>query len=90
MSDKETVLELLKHLPATVSFHDIVREIEIIASVKKDLANDIDQERQAITAWGTTEIADDNVIGFVESWLQDEFGDEEEVYPGMEVAFSYE
>lgn len=37
MSDKETVLELVKRLPATVSLRDILREIEFIAAVKEGL-----------------------------------------------------
>ncbi|XWK89984.1 MAG: hypothetical protein U7127_08030 [Phormidium sp.] len=37
MSDKETVLELVKRLPATVSLREILREIEFIAAVKEGL-----------------------------------------------------
>jgi predicted transcriptional regulator len=42
MSDKETVLELVKRLPATVSLQEILREIEFIAAVKEGL-DEIDQ-----------------------------------------------
>lgn len=37
MSDKETVLELVKRLPASVSLREILREIEFIAAVKEGL-----------------------------------------------------
>jgi hypothetical protein len=43
MSDKETVLELVKRLPATVSLREILREIEFIAAVKEGL-EEIDRE----------------------------------------------
>lgn len=42
MSDKEAVLELVKRLPANVSLHQIVKEIEFIAAVKDGL-QEIDQ-----------------------------------------------
>ncbi|UIE39538.1 hypothetical protein [Leptodesmis sichuanensis] len=42
MSDKETVLELVKRLPATVSLQEILREIQFVAAVKEGLA-EIDQ-----------------------------------------------
>lgn len=42
MSDKEAVLELVKRLPANVSLHEIVKEIEFIAAVKDGL-QEIDQ-----------------------------------------------
>ncbi|MCC5640119.1 hypothetical protein LC593_30675 [Nostoc sp. CHAB 5844] len=42
MSDRETVLELVKRLPPNVSFRDIVREIEFIAAVREGL-EEIDQ-----------------------------------------------
>ncbi|OCQ94496.1 hypothetical protein BCD64_07395 [Nostoc sp. MBR 210] len=60
MSDRETVLELVKRLPPHVSLRDIVREIEFIAAVREGLA-EIDQGQgvsieaveQMITAWTT-------------------------------------
>lgn len=42
MSDKETVLELVKRLPSTVSLQEILREIEFIAAVQEGL-DEIDQ-----------------------------------------------
>ncbi len=33
MSGKETVLELVKRLPATVSWQEILREIQFVAAV---------------------------------------------------------
>jgi predicted transcriptional regulator len=38
MSDKEAVLELVNRLPATVSLHEILKEIEFIEAVKEGLA----------------------------------------------------
>lgn len=60
MSDRETVLELVKRLPPNVSLRDIVREIEFIAAVKEGLEQ-IDQGQgvsleaveQMIEAWTT-------------------------------------
>ena len=42
MSDKEAVLEFAKRLPAKVSLHEILREIEFIAAVKEGL-DEIDE-----------------------------------------------
>jgi predicted transcriptional regulator len=42
MSDKESVIELIKRLPSEVSFREILREIEFIAAVKEGL-DEIDQ-----------------------------------------------
>ncbi|BCL36160.1 hypothetical protein [Nostoc sp. MS1] len=42
MSDRDTVLELVKRLPANVTLREILREIEFIAAVKEGLA-EIDQ-----------------------------------------------
>ncbi|MBH8575797.1 hypothetical protein I8752_22900 [Nostocaceae cyanobacterium CENA369] len=60
MSDRETVLELVKRLPPNVSLRDIVREIEFIAAVREGLEQ-IDQGQgvsleaveQMIEAWTT-------------------------------------
>jgi predicted transcriptional regulator len=42
MSDKESVIELIKRLPSEVSFREILQEIEFIAAVKEGL-DEIDQ-----------------------------------------------
>jgi predicted transcriptional regulator len=42
MSDKESVIELLKRLPSGVSLREIVQEIEFVAAVKEGL-DEIDQ-----------------------------------------------
>jgi predicted transcriptional regulator len=42
MSDKESVIELVNRLPASVSFREILEEIEFIAAVKEGLA-ELDQ-----------------------------------------------
>jgi len=60
MSDKEAVLELVKHLPTTVSLSEILRQIEFISAVKDGL-NEIDQGKgisiesveQMMAAWST-------------------------------------
>jgi hypothetical protein len=41
MSDKETVLELVKRLPPDVSIRNIIQEIEFILAVQEGL-NEID------------------------------------------------
>jgi predicted transcriptional regulator len=60
MSDKETVLELVKRLPADVSIRHIIQEIEFIAAVQEGL-DEIDQGQgvsieaveQMIESWTT-------------------------------------
>lgn len=60
MSDKETVLELVKRLPADVSIRYIIQEIEFIAAVQEGL-DEIDQGQgvsieaveQMIESWTT-------------------------------------
>ncbi|MEI6442314.1 hypothetical protein [Anabaena azotica] len=60
MSDKETVLELVKRLPADVSIRNIIQEIEFILAVQEGL-NEIDQGEgvsiesveQMIESWTT-------------------------------------
>ncbi|MBW4613947.1 MAG: hypothetical protein KME21_11855 [Desmonostoc vinosum HA7617-LM4] len=61
MSDRETVLELVKRLPPNVSLREIVREIEFIAAVKEGLEEinqgqgvSIESVEQMIEAWTTT------------------------------------
>jgi hypothetical protein len=60
MSDKETVLELVKRMPADVSIRNIIQEIEFILAVQEGL-NEIDQGEgvsiesveQMIESWTT-------------------------------------
>ncbi|YAF99435.1 MAG: hypothetical protein AB3A66_30270 (plasmid) [Nodularia sp. CChRGM 3473] len=60
MSDRETVLELVKRLPENVTLREILREIEFIAAVKEGLS-EIDQGKgvsiesveQMIQEWTT-------------------------------------
>jgi predicted transcriptional regulator len=60
MSDKETVLELVKRLPPDVSIRNIIQEIEFILAVQEGL-NEIDQGEgvsiesveQMIESWTT-------------------------------------
>jgi predicted transcriptional regulator len=58
MSDKETVLELVKRLPPNVSLREIVKEIEFIAAVKEGL-EEIDQGK---------EVSIDSVEQMIEAW----------------------
>ncbi|ODG98358.1 hypothetical protein A4S05_00590 [Nostoc sp. KVJ20] len=60
MSDRETVLELVKRLPPNVSLREIVKEIEFIAAVKEGLEEidqgnvvSIESVEQMIEAWTT-------------------------------------
>ncbi|RCJ41997.1 hypothetical protein A6770_35510 [Nostoc minutum NIES-26] len=60
MSDRETVLELIKRLPPNVSLREIVREIEFVAAVKEGLEEidrgkgvSIESVEQMIEAWTT-------------------------------------
>ncbi len=60
MTDRDTVLELLKRLPTNVTLREILREIEFIAAVKEGLT-EIDQGKgvsiesveQMIETWTT-------------------------------------
>jgi predicted transcriptional regulator len=60
MSDRDTVIELVKRLPNNVTLREILREIEFIAAVKEGLS-EIDQGKgvsiesveQMIEAWTT-------------------------------------
>ncbi|QLE54654.1 hypothetical protein [Nostoc sp. TCL26-01] len=60
MSDRDTVIELVKRLPSNLSLREILREIEFIAAVKEGLS-EIDQGKgvsiesieQMIEAWTT-------------------------------------
>jgi hypothetical protein len=60
MSDKETVLELVKRLPPDVSIRHIIQEIEFILAVQEGF-NEIDQGQgvsieaveQMIESWTT-------------------------------------
>ncbi len=60
MSDKEAVIELVKHLPSDVTLREIVEKIEFIAAIKEGFDQidrgqgiPIDQVEQIIDAWTT-------------------------------------
>lgn len=60
MSDRETVLELVKRLPENVTLREILREIEFIAAVKEGLSEieqgkgvSIESVEQMIQGWTT-------------------------------------
>lgn len=61
MSDKETVIELVKRLPPDASFRSIIQEIEFIAAVQEGLSQidqgqgfSIEAVKQMIDTWTTT------------------------------------
>ncbi len=59
MSDKETVMELLKHLPPDVSIHQIMQEIQFIAAIQDGL-NQINQGQG---------VSIEKVEQMIESWI---------------------
>lgn len=60
MSDKEAVIELVKHLPQDVTLREIVQEIEFIAAIREGFDQidqgqgiPIEQVEQIMDTWTT-------------------------------------